>query len=107
VDCIRLLSIHNDIDEVSTIARLYKLTKSNDLLLLELKNDIPYAFEFLLNLRIRDQIRKKELGLEINSILDPEILSPLEKKSLKEVFQIIVQLQIACENYMRNEGVIE
>ncbi len=107
VDCIRVLSIYKNIDEVSTIARLYKLTNSSHLLLLDLKNDIPYAFEFLLNLRIRDQIRKKELGLEINSILDPEILTPLEKRSLKEVFQIVARLQIACENYLRNEGVIE
>jgi CBS domain-containing protein len=107
VDCIRVLSIHKNIDEVSTTARLYKLTNANNLLLPDLKNDIPYAFEFLLNLRIRDQIRKKELGHEINSILYPEILTPLEKRSLKEVFQIVAQLQLACENYMRNEGVIE
>ncbi len=107
VDCIRVLSIYNNIDEVTTIARLYKLTDANNLLLLDLKNEIPFAFEFLLNLRIRDQIRKKEMGLEINSILDPEILTPLEKRSLKEVFQIVARLQLACENYMRNEGVIE
>lgn len=107
VDCIRLLSIYNNIDEVSTIARLYTLTKSNNILPLDLGNDISYAFEFLLNLRIRDQIRKKELGLEINSILAPEILTPLEKKSLKEIFQIIARLQIACENYMQNQGVIK
>ena len=47
---------------------------------------------------------KKETGLNIDNIIEPEKLSMLEKKSLKEVFQIIPGLQeIVKKDYRRQE----
>lgn len=106
VDAVRILSVARDIKEAATTERIHALAKKDDILS-GLADDISSAFEFLLHLRLQDQMRKKEFHQEIDNFIEPEKLTLLEKKTLKEVFQIIPRLQTAVEDYYnRKEAVV-
>jgi CBS domain-containing protein len=102
VDALRALSIASNIHETSTTERLNLLSRKG-LILPELQTDIYSAFEFLLNLLMQAQLAKKDSGLKIDNIIEPEKLSMLEKKSLKEVFQILPGLQAIAANVLKHQ----
>ncbi|UCD35170.1 MAG: CBS domain-containing protein [Nitrospiraceae bacterium] len=92
IDALRALSISQNIHETSTIERLNLLARKG-IVPQDLQNSIYSAFEFLLHLLMQSQLLKKERGLKIDNVLEPEKLSMLERKSLKEVFEIVPVLQ--------------
>jgi len=101
VDAMRALSIVHNIHETSTVERLNFLLRKG-LFSQELKNDIGAAFEFMLHLLMQSQLAKKELNMKIDNVIEPDGLSMLEKKSLKEIFQIIPVLQDKVEYAFRH-----
>ncbi len=104
VDSLRAMSIANNIHETSTTERLNLLSKRG-FIPKDFQTDIYSAFEFLLNLLMQAQLEKREAGLNIDNIIEPEKLSMLEKKSLKEVFQILPGLQeIAANSFKGKEA---
>jgi hypothetical protein len=46
---------------------------------------------------------KKDQGLEMDDLIEPENLSMLEKKTAKEIFQIIPVLQGKVETYFKEQ----
>lgn len=105
VDAVRILSVVCNIQESATTKRIHALAQKTDILS-GLADDIASAFEFLLHLRLQDQMRKKEFHQEIDNFIEPEKLTLLEKKTLKEVFQIIPRLQTAVEDYYNQKEAI-
>lgn len=105
VDALRVLAITQKIMETPTLERLEILSKNGQVLSVPVE-DVSSAFEFLMHLRIQAQIRKKEHHEEINDFIEPEKLSLLEKKTLKEAFQIIPRLQSAIEEHFMKQGMI-
>jgi CBS domain-containing protein len=105
VDAVRILSVARDIKETATTERIHALAKKDDILS-GLADDISSAFEFLLHLRLQDQMRKKEFRQEIDNFIEPEKLTLLEKKTLKEVFQIIPRLQTAVDDYYNRKEAV-
>ena len=103
-DCIRIISLLRDIDAVSTVERLYILT-DREQVSREDSGDILKAFEFLLGLKIRDQLRRREMNMPGGGI-DPELLTITEIRALKEVFQITARLQAVTERILQSEGVL-
>jgi CBS domain-containing protein len=91
VDSVRSLAVIFNLHETSTIDRLNVLKQKN--LLKELHSDIHAAFEFLLHMRLEDQVMKKEQNLDMDDVITPEKLSLLEKKTIKEIFTLIPRLQ--------------
>ena len=53
---------------------------------------------------MQSQLKKKESGQKIDNFIEPEKLSLLEKKTLKETFQVIEPLQNAAERSFRKEN---
>lgn len=103
VDLVRVLAILGNVHECSTLDRLKILSEKDDKLR-SIRDDITSAFEFLQNIRIQDQLKKKELNKVVDDFIDPSELTLLEKKTLKEVFQIIPTLQnIVTETFNRME----
>jgi CBS domain-containing protein len=103
VDLLRVLSIAVKITETSSLDRLKALAAKDDDIS-KIHDDIASAFDFLQHLRIQDQLRKKEINKDIDDFIDPSDLTLLEKKTLKEVFQIVPHLQdIAGEIFSRVE----
>jgi CBS domain-containing protein len=105
VDSLRVIAIAQNVLETSTIERLNAISTKSDVLF-GLNDDIASAFEFLLHLRIEDQLREKELHMDIDDFIEPSKLSLLEKNTLKEVFKIIPRLQDAVVNFFQRQGVM-
>lgn len=102
VDALRPLAIAYNIHQTSTVERLNFLSRKG-IIPLDLRNDISSAFEFLLHLLLHAQREKKEMNKEIDNFIEPAKLSLLEKKTLKEVFQIIPRLKKTVKNSYRQE----
>ncbi len=104
VNTLRVLSIVHNVHGTSTIERAGML-KRKGVIKQELENDICAAFEFLLHLLMQSQLMKKEHGLKIDNVIEPEKLSMLEKKSLKEIFHIIPVLHEVARQCLENKEV--
>ncbi len=105
VDSLRAMSIVHNIHETSTLERLALLSKK-DLFRPPLHTDISSAFEFLLHLLMQAQLIKKETNATIDNIIEPDKLSLLEKKSLKEVFQMIPVVQNIAHECLRHQEAV-
>jgi CBS domain-containing protein len=100
VESLRAMAIRSNIHETSTIERLNILSQRG-LISRDLKNNIHSAFEFMLYLLLQSQLIKKETNKEIDNFIEPENLSLLEKKTLKEVFQLLPALREKAKHYFQ------
>lgn len=99
VDIIRLFSLEKGVRETSTLERIETL-KTKHTVVRDYAEEIIYAFEFLMLLRIRHQYEQVLQGSMPDNFIDPEKLSNLEKKLLKDTFQLISKLQdLLIERY--------
>ncbi len=106
VEIVRAMAIGHNIHETSTIDRLNTLSQKG-LIPRELHNNIISAFEFLLHLLLQSQLEKKETDMEIDNYIEPEKLSMLEKKTLKETFTLLPTLQEKVKSYYRQESLTQ
>ena len=100
VRTLRAIAISHNIHETATMERLNILSKKG-ILPGDMQSNIRSAFEFLLQLLLHAQLMKKEAQMEIDNIIEPEELSMLEKKTLKEIFQLLPVLKEKAEFYIR------
>lgn len=99
VDMVRLFSLEKGIKETSTTERISAL-RTRHTILNDYADEIEHAFEFIMLLRIQHQYGQIEAGLEPDNFIDPNSLSNLEKKTLKDAFSLISKLQdILVERY--------
>ncbi len=92
VDVVRILALEKGIHARSTVGRLRELRSAHDFARAE---EIDNAFEYLQTLRLHQQLASIEAGQQPDDFLDPETLSNGERKSLKEVFQLVATLHDA------------
>lgn len=100
VDMMRLFSLENGVSETSTLGRLRALRDSHPIVM-ELGEELAHAFEFLSLLRIRHQYDLIEHGMTPDNFVNPARMSNLDKKTLKEVFQLILKVQDAIVEIYR------
>jgi CBS domain-containing protein len=99
IDIVRLFSLEKDIRETSTIERLHALREKHTIVE-EYAEEIEHAFEFIMLLRVHFQYEQVEIGELPDNFINPDSLSNLEKRSMKEAFQLISGLQdIIIERY--------
>lgn len=99
VDMVRLFALEKGITETSTIERISAL-RSRHTILNEYADELEQAFEFIMLLRIRHQFEQIEAGLEPDNFINPNTLSNLEKRTMREAFSLIAKLQaILIERY--------
>ena len=103
ISSVRAMAIAHNIKETSTIERL-KLLEARGFISKDLMINAVSALEFLLHLLMQSQLKKKELGQKIDNYIEPEKLSLLEKRTLKETFQVIEPLQHAAEQSFIKEN---
>ncbi len=92
VDVARIQSLAAGITEVGTIARLHACV-ARKVLSAESASELEEAFEFLGLLRIRHQVEQLRDGGEPDNLVDPERLTSLERRHLKDVFSVIGGMQ--------------
>ncbi len=97
VDALRAMAVMFNINETSTLERLDILSRRGHIPS-DLRNDVAASLEFLLHLLLHHQMVEKESSMELDDTIDPEKMSLLEKKTLKEVFQIIPVLRSTMDN---------
>ncbi len=95
-----MLALQNGVDETNTLERLQILAQ-NDWLPRDLAADAADAYEFLLQVRLVHQLEQLERNLVPNNRVDPQRLSDLEKKTLKEAFVIVGKLQTFLKEQFR------
>jgi CBS domain-containing protein len=94
IDIVRLLSLEQGVEETATLDRLDALRERHSMVA-EFGSEIEHAFEFVTLLRIHHQYEQIEAGAEPDNFIDPDKLTNLEKKTLKDACQLISRLQDA------------
>jgi CBS domain-containing protein len=100
VDAVRLFAIEKDIRERSTMKRTLVLEGKH---IFEEAEDIRHALEYLFMLLLHNQIEQIESGYSTDEFVNPGGLGSLEKKTIKEIFQLIANLYELIEKGYRTE----
>lgn len=92
LDAIRLFSMEKAIKENTTLGRIQALKNSHSVVQ-EYAEEIEHAFEFILLLRIHHQYEQIKEGRTPDNFINPDDLSNLEKKTIKEAFNLMSKIQ--------------
>lgn len=96
-DIARVLALSEGLTQVNTTKRLQAAAKTNALSK-EMGGNLEDALEFIASLRINHQAEQIRLGLNPDNYLPPDDLSELERKHLKDAFDVIQSMQSTLEN---------
>ena len=88
IDIIRLFALEKGLRETSTLERLETL-RGNHTIVKEYADDFEHAFEFIMLLRIHHQYAQLSAGQAPDNFINPNRLSNLEKRSIKEAFHLV------------------
>ena len=91
IDFARILALKYEICETNTLDRLHSVRKYG-LIKDDLLNDIFDAYEFQMQLVLINQLHQLEAGLPPDYFIMPATLSDLEKRTLREVFRVLLEL---------------
>jgi len=94
IDIIRIYSLELGVTETSTLERIAVLRGKHSVVT-ELGDEMEQVFDFLTLLRIHHQYEQVESGKEPDNFINPDALSNLEKKTLKEACRFLSRLQDA------------
>jgi CBS domain-containing protein len=92
VESIRILALQHNIVETGTLKRIARLVEGGFVH----PNDGEYfesAYQVLLHYALRSQISKVRRGEALDTYIDPRILSPRDKESLRHAFKAVSTLQ--------------
>lgn len=92
VDIVRLLSLESQVSETSTLDRIEAMKGKNPTID-DAGDELIQAFDFINLLRIHHQVEQMERGLPPDNFVNPSKLSNLEKRILKESFQVVSKVQ--------------
>ncbi len=99
VDIVRLFALEKGIPETSTLERIETL-RSKHTIVEAYADDLEQAFEFITLLRIHHQYAQLSTGQGPDNFINPNKLSNLEKRSIKEAFHLISKIQdLIIERY--------
>ncbi len=99
VDIIRLFALERGIRETSTLERIAALRASHTIVQ-EYADEFEHAFEFIMLLRIHHQFSQLSVGGAPDNFINPNKLSNLEKRSIKDAFHLITTVQdLIIERY--------
>lgn len=99
VDIVRLFALEKQIREVSTLDRIEALRDKHQVIK-EHANELIHSFELIMLLRIQNQFEQIKKKMQPDNFINPDRLSNLEKKTIKEAFQVISKVQdIIIEKY--------
>ncbi len=99
VDAVRLFALERGVRETSTLERITALRERHTIVK-EYADELEHAFEFIMLLRIHHQIEQIEAGKKPDNFINPNKLSNLEKRMIKEEFHLISRMQgLIIERY--------
>ena len=98
---VRIFTVEQGRKDISTMKRLHKLKTQNGF---EKADEIGQAFDYLLTYLVHHQLQQLEKGMPPVNFINPDSLSDLEKKTIKESFLLIEYLCENIEKKYRAEG---
>ena len=99
LNVVRLFSMEKGIKETVTLERIQALKSRHDLAE-KYSEELEHAYEFLMLLRIHHQFEQIKAGQKPDNFINPDQLSSLEKKTLKEAFHLMTKMQgLVSEKY--------
>lgn len=103
VDFARVLGLAEGVDATGTLSRLAALQK-RETIPNDLAEEVRQAYEFVLQVRLAHQLGQTARGEEPDNHVNPEALSQLQKKTLREAFLIIGRMQQFLKDKYRLEA---
>jgi CBS domain-containing protein len=92
IDIIRLFALEKGIRETSTLGRMKALREIHPIVK-QYADELEQAYEFLMVLRIHHQFGQIREGRNPDNFINPNKLSNIERKTLREAFHLISKLQ--------------
>lgn len=92
INCVRLFAVKNSIADTSTLGRLDRI-REKGILPAEDVEFVKNSFEFLMMLRIRENLKKVSQGREADNFINPYRLSRFEQSLVKNALSAITRLQ--------------
>jgi CBS domain-containing protein len=92
VESIRILALQHNIRETGTLKRIGRLVEGGFIH----QNDGEYfesAYQVLLHYALKSQVSKASRGEKLDTYIDPRILSPRDKETLRHAFKAVATLQ--------------
>jgi CBS domain-containing protein len=92
IDLARVYALAGGLHAVNTWERLDAIAASNGISQMNI-DDLKDAFEFISMVRLQHQAKQIEQGQKPNNYVPPEELSALERRHLKDAFEVVSNLQ--------------
>jgi CBS domain-containing protein len=92
VETIRILALQHNIRETGTLKRIAKLVEGGFIH----SNDGEYfesAYQVLLHYALKSQVFKASRGEKLDTYINPKILSPRDKETLRHALKAVSTLQ--------------
>jgi CBS domain-containing protein len=93
IDLARVFALAGGLAPINTWERLDAIAEEGVLLSPPVVNDLRDAFEFISMVRLQHQAKQIEKGQSPNNYVPPEELSALERRHLKDAFEVIATTQ--------------
>ncbi len=88
----RALALKGQVKETGTLERIDRLVELS-LMPRDIAQDVKEAFNFLQQIRLKNQVEKLKQGKQPDNYVNPEKLSKLERDLLKDSFKIVEEFQ--------------
>ncbi len=99
MDLVRFFSLEKGVRETATLERLHGLREKHTIVA-EYADEIEQSFEFIMLLRLHHQYGQISRSLEPDNFINPKNLSIIERKTIKEAFQLTSRLRdLVIEHY--------
>lgn len=99
VDLARLFALEKGVFITPTLRRIESLMDTNAIIK-KYADELVHAFDFIMLLRIQHQYEHIRQGLPPDNFIRPDTLTNLQKRTIKEAFQIIAKMQdMVIERY--------
>jgi CBS domain-containing protein len=92
VDLVRFFALEKGIRATSTAERIDALRETHTIVR-EFADELKQALDFLLLLRVHTQYRQLNDGVALDNFITPSRLTNLEKRTVKEAFQLVSRVQ--------------
>ncbi|MCA1932940.1 MAG: DUF294 nucleotidyltransferase-like domain-containing protein [Calditerrivibrio sp.] len=93
VGIVRLFAIEEGLMSLSTIERINDLVRVRNKVVLDNYRELEQSFNFLLDLRMKNQIYQYISGVDVNNLIFIDDLSGIENRQLKLACQLLEKLQ--------------
>jgi CBS domain-containing protein len=100
VEAARLFAVDAGVSQTNTVDRLTAL-RNVDYLDGRVLTELHEAFEFLMLLRLENQLQQAQDGKPLNNFVSPRKLTHLQKGLLREAFQTVARVQSLIDDRFR------